>query len=206
MVVKKYVKWVEKSNTLVGFCGTKEEHQCQSHLLVRFGEVDVGYEIIKDSFKNNVIGHYACVIIVNPLHEMFLCLVVVVHPTCNRFNANFVYQKWEKVESMWKKHVENNLGPIAGHSSDGDSRRRQLMLKDYSSTSGLRYQIPWEGWTLTELYNGCNVIGLHDQDYIQNGKKMVNPLFSGRRELVLGNDYISFVHVRMVYHTFKVDD
>jgi len=34
----------------------------------------------------------------------------------------------------------------------------------------------------------------------------VNPLFSGRRELVLGNDYISFGHVRMVYHTFKVDD
>jgi len=55
------------------------------------------------------------------------------------------------------------------------------------------------------LYNGCIVIGLHDQYYIHNEKNLVNPLFSGQRELVLGNEYISFVHVRMVYHTFKVD-
>ena len=107
---------------------------------------------------------------------------------------------------MWKKHVEKNLGPIVGLSSDGDSRRRQLMLNDHNSTSGLWYQISWEGSSLTGLYNGCNVIGLHDQDYIHNGKKLVNPLFSGRRELGLGNEYTSFGHARMVYHTFKVDD
>ena len=146
---------------------------------MRVGEGVVGYEIITYSFKNNVIGHYAHVIITKPLHENLPRLVVVVHPTCNRFNANFVYQQWEKVESMWKKHVENNLGPIGGHSSDGDSRIRQIMLKDYSSTSVLRYQIPWEGWRLIGLYNGCNLIGLHDQDYIHNDKKLVNPLFNG---------------------------
>jgi len=27
IVLKKYVRWVEKSDTLVGFCGMKEEHQ-----------------------------------------------------------------------------------------------------------------------------------------------------------------------------------
>lgn len=144
---------------------------------MRVGDGAVGYEIIIDSFKNNVISHYTRVIIKNPLPERLPRLVVVVHPTYNRFNANFVYQHWEKVESMWKKHVENNLGPIVGHSLDGDSRRRQLMLKDYSSTSGLRYQIPWEGLRLTRLYNGCNVTGLHDQDYIHNSKKLVNILF-----------------------------
>lgn len=119
------------------------------------------------------------VIIANYLHERLSHLVLVVHPTCNRFNANFVYQQWEKVESMWKKHMENNLRPILGHPSNGDRRRRQLMLKDYSSTSGLRYQIPRESWRLTKLYNGCNVTGLHDQYYIHNGKKLVNHLFSG---------------------------
>ena len=36
-VVKKYVRWVEKSDTLVGFCGKKEEHKFQSHSLVKFG-------------------------------------------------------------------------------------------------------------------------------------------------------------------------
>ena len=88
-VVKKYVRWVEKSDTLVGFCGTKEEHQRQSHFFVRVGDKDVGYEIIRDSFKNNVIIHYSHVIIANPLHENLPRLVVVVHPTCNRFNGNF---------------------------------------------------------------------------------------------------------------------
>jgi len=29
-IVKKCVRWEAKSDTLVGFCGTKEEHQCQS--------------------------------------------------------------------------------------------------------------------------------------------------------------------------------
>ena len=54
------------------------------------------------------------------------------------------------------------------------------MLKDYYSMTGMRYQIPWEGWRLIGLYDGFKVIGFHDHDYIQNGKNIVNPLFSGR--------------------------
>ena len=34
----------------------------------------------------------------------------------------------------------------------------------------------------------------------------MNPLFSGRRDLIVGEELISFNHVRMVYNTFKVDD
>ena len=103
-VVKKYVKWVAKSDTLVGFCGMKEEHKCQSHLLVTTGEAVADCEIITNSFKNSVIGHYACVIISNPLHENIPHLVVVVHPTCNMFDANFVHRQWEKIEDLWNKH------------------------------------------------------------------------------------------------------
>ena len=65
--MKTYVRWVEKINTLVGFCGMKEEHKGQSHFLVTFGEGVASYEIITDAFKNCVIRHYAHVIIVNPL-------------------------------------------------------------------------------------------------------------------------------------------
>ena len=133
--MKKYVRWVAKSDTLVGFCGMKEEHKCQSNFLVTVGEGTAGYEIITDAFKNCVIGHYARVIIANPLHEKLPHLVVVVHPTCNRFDANFVHRQWEKLEYLRKKHVEHFLGPIIGHSSYGDSRRRMLMMKDYYSTT-----------------------------------------------------------------------
>ena len=115
------------------------------------------YEIITDAFKNCVIGHYAHVIIANPLHEKLPHLVVVVHPTCKRFGEIFFHRQWKKVEDLWKKHVEHFLGPIIGHSLDGDSRRIMLIVKDYYSTTCMRYQIPWEGWRLTWLYDGFKV-------------------------------------------------
>ena len=92
--MKKYVRLVATSDTLVGFCGKKEEHKCQSHFLVTVGEGAVGYETIIDAFKNCVIGHYARVIIANDLHENIPHLVVVVHPMCNKFDGNFVHQQW----------------------------------------------------------------------------------------------------------------
>ena len=56
------------------------------------------------------------------------------------------------------------------------------------------------------MYDGFKVTGLHDQDCIHNDKKLVNPLFSVRRDLIVGEELISFNHVRMVYKNFKVDD
>ena len=56
------------------------------------------------------------------------------------------------------------------------------------------------------MYDGFKVTGLHDQDYIHNGKNIVNPLFSGRRDLTVGKELISFNQVIMVYSNFKVDD
>ena len=34
----------------------------------------------------------------------------------------------------------------------------------------------------------------------------MNPLFSGRRDLIVGEELISFNHVIMAYNNFKVDD
>ena len=104
-----------------------------------------------------MIGHYACVIIANHLYGNIPHLVVVVHPRCNMFDANFVHQQWENIEDLWKKYVEHFLGPVISHSLDGDNRRRMLMLKYYYSMTDMRYQIPWEGWKLIGLYDGFKV-------------------------------------------------
>ena len=56
------------------------------------------------------------------------------------------------------------------------------------------------------MYDGFKVTGLHDQDFIHNDKKLVNPLFSVRRDLIVGEELISFNHVRMVYNNFEVGD
>lgn len=76
--------------------GNKQEHQCQSNFLVIVGDGVAGYDIIVNYFKNNVIGHYAHVIIANPLHEKPPRLVVVSHPTCNRFNAKKIIDNRKK--------------------------------------------------------------------------------------------------------------
>jgi len=105
-----------------------------------------------------------------------------------------------------RRPMEETCGPIIGYSLDGDIRRRQLMLKDYSSTIGIRYQIPWEWCRLIGMYDGFKVIGLHDQDYIHIDNKLVNILFSGRWDLIIGKEVVNFNNNKIVYNTFKVDD
>ena len=98
------------------------------------------------------------------------------------------------------------MGPIIGRASDGDSRRRQLILEDYKCKEGTRFGVDWLGWLLTvRLTEGNSVSGLYDQDYIHNGKKLVNPLDSVARTLMLGGDLCSINHVAMVYNTFSYE-
>ena len=74
------------------------------------------------------------------------------------------------------------------------------MVKDYCSKVGLRYEIPWEGWALSCEWLGENKIsGLHDQDFIHNGKKLINPLDSPVKNLQLGADVCYLDHLGMVY-------
>jgi hypothetical protein len=53
------------------------------------------------------------------------------------------------------------------------------MLSSYTCVDGQRYGISWPGWIMsgTVIASG-QVQGLHDQDFIHNGKKLINPLDS----------------------------
>ena len=57
-------------------------------------------------------------------------------PTCNRFDAKFVYRQWQDIERLFEDKLEAILGPLIGHSSDGDSRRRKIMLQLMRSREG----------------------------------------------------------------------
>ena len=53
------------------------------------------------------------------------------------------------------------------------------MLEDYTSKVGSTYEVSWEGFILFALLvDTMSVYGLHDQDFIHNGKKLINPLDS----------------------------
>jgi hypothetical protein len=99
------------------------------------------------------------------------------------------------------------VGPIVGHASDGDSRRRQLMLADFKSTVGTHLDIGCEGWMFTaSLDEKGNARGLHNQDYLHNGKILINPLLSAARRLQLGGDLCLHQHIELVFEKFQFED
>ena len=133
-------------------------------------------------------------------------------PTCNCFNADFVYRQWEEIERLFENELEATLGPLIGHSSDGDSRRRKLMLQLLRSKEGFRFQpIPHDlGFVLScrkELRSHTYVLrDLGDQDYIHNHKKLLNPLDHSSRVLMMGNNTVHMNHLQLVYDTFSHHD
>lgn len=50
-------------------------------------------------------------------------------PTCNKFDTTFVYRQWQEVQRLYERDLEPVIGPLIGNSSDGDSRRRKIMLQ-----------------------------------------------------------------------------
>lgn len=51
------------------------------------------------------------------------------------------------------------------------------MLVEYKSKDNQRLQVDWPEWVFTTTLNsGGNAFGLHDQDFIHNGKKLINPM------------------------------
>jgi hypothetical protein len=171
------------------------------------GVGDKGYNMIVDSFRSDKMGTFARVIVVNPLHVKLPRLVLSLSCTYNCFDSEWVKEQWKRIEELWQVECECAIGPIIGHSSDGDLRRRQLMLSGYTCADGQRYGISWPGWVMsgTVIASG-QVQGLHDQDFIHNGKKLINPLDSPVRVLQLGGDICCLEHLGMVYNKFSYDE
>ena len=205
--VRGRVAYKPKWDSLAGFCGPSESHVCVSSFKPVVGSGTEGYSKIVDSFRSNKVGGFARVIVVNPMHEKLPRLVLVACCTCNCFDSGWVRKQWDVIDNLWEKECLSAVGPIIGHASDGDSRRRQLMLQDYRSKVGMRLSVNWEGWTLTaSLDQNGDASGLHDQDYIHNGKKLINPLLSAVRVLQLGGDVCTHEHLGLVYNRYTADE
>lgn len=180
------------------------------------GDGEVGFNNIADAFDNYVVAHQARCFIVNALVASFPRLCIVATGTCNKFDATWVREQWNQVASLWTVNCLELVGPLLGHASDGDSRRRKLMLEDYSGRGipGTRQNLEWEGWQLTHSLTTVgaepgalvHAYGLHDQDFIHNGKKLVNPLDSTSRILKLGTWVANLSHIIHCYHLYNNND
>ena len=196
--VQKSVTFHQDTDLLIGFCGKKgENHECLVNIRIAVGDDMNSYDKMVEAFQENIVGSLARVLILNPLHSCLPTLVVSLFPTCNRFTHTDVDKQWNKVEELFRNIMENSVGPLIGHSSDGDSRRRVLMLSKMLSTAGIRYNPVGKdnGFFLTAkqepLSDGGYVIrDLGDQDWIHNGKKYINHLDHVSRNLMMGNGLV----------------
>ena len=153
-------RWNAKDDCLIGFCGPKSEnHQCNSSYAITVGDGVCGYDNIVNAFQTNVIGHYARILLANPLHEKLPHLVLVAHSTCNKFDATFVRHQWTTLETLWKRHLADKVGPIIGHAFDGDSCRHKLMIEDYKSTHGvLCSRLVWMEYVNSKIRRRCLLV------------------------------------------------
>jgi hypothetical protein len=81
------------------------------------------------------------------------------------------------------------------------------MLSSYTCADSQRYGISWPGWIMSgTVITSGQVQGLHDQDFIHNRKKLINPLDSPVRNLQFGGDICCLEHLGMVYNKFSYDE
>ncbi|KAL2643716.1 hypothetical protein R1flu_011303 [Riccia fluitans] len=204
--VKPTVRWEARRGTLIGFCGDKDNHVCKMGLEVEVGFGESGYSKIVESFEQKIQGSYARVVIVNPLHEKLPRLIVYASITCNSFTVSWVRDHWKGLKQRWDKCCRQVVGPVLGHASDGDARRRKLMLEDYLGSEGQRWTVGWDGWMLSGIVlDSGDVYALGDQDPIHDGKKMINPLDRSSYPIVLGDFHACLEHVQLVYKSYSHD-
>ena len=125
-------------------------------------------------------------------------------PACNKFDSTFVQRQWQDVQRLYEQELKEIVGPLIGHSVDGDSRRRKVMVQLATSTVGDRFEpisrdhgfVFCCGKQVTET--GYVIRNLCDQDYTHNHKKLLNPLDHANRVLMMGNDLVHMNHIQLV--------
>ena len=81
------------------------------------------------------------------------------------------------------------------------------MLQDFTNLCGVRFNVNWIGWSLSgSVLDLGRVVGLHDQDYVHNGKKLINPLDSAMKSLQLGAYICLLEDIGQVYNKFTYDN
>jgi hypothetical protein len=195
------------------FCGkVGGDHKCDPGGVVIHLDSENGvevYEQIVRAFEEHRVGWYGRVIMINALCEGVPSIPIMFQSTCNKFDAeSFVRQQWNDLHACWRDAGGvTEVGMVIGHASDGDARRRKLMLEDLTRVLPPErcFTLPnCPGFTLKAHIDEYGVVsGIHSQDSIHNGKKGINPLDSAHRCLLLGKYMASMQDLFAVYDAFE---
>lgn len=113
-----------------------------------------------------------------------------------KFNAQHVLAQWQKAGAGFDRFLAD-VGVLVGHGSDGDSKRRKLMLESIGrGTEGL----DCPSFTMKAEKNS-----LSDQDAIHGGKKARNSLLSPSKNVYWGKHLATKNHLVLVRNHFDKD-
>ena len=164
------------------------------------GDDTKAYDRLCEAFSSNKVAGHARVMMLNPVHEDIPALVVLLQATCNTFTNFDVQKQWREIRDLYHIHLQEILGPLVGHASDGDSRRRKLQLIDATSKDGERYEINHENFAYSALKGPFGTENLADQDFIHNAKKLINSLRHASRKLRIGGNLCTMNYLEMLFH------
>ena len=195
--------WNRRGDNIDGFCGFKisSDHQAHECMFAMTPSAST-WDTIKDAFESLQVGTMCRVLVANPLVVGMPRLVYCLFSTCNQFDHLAVKRQWELIRKFHKMHLEDSVGPLRGHASDGDSRRRKLMLDSISrGTYGLKV----DGFLMcAEVVDEAPLIMM--QDPLHVGKKLRNPLLSATRVVFWGKYVASKNHLLLVLQKFNKDE
>ena len=142
------------------------------------------------------------VLVANPLVKRMPRLIYGILTICNKFDVVQIKLQWTRIADLHRKHLEMPIGPLRGHASDGDAKRRKLMLESiYKGTFGLNE----DGFFMkSDIVDGHPLIMI--QDPIRIGKKLRNPLLSSRRTIFWEHFLAHKNHLRLVTELFTREE
>ena len=189
-------------------CGPTRHHCAADGYSIPVGRGDRAYDDLSAAFKKSRLASYARALVANPLHFALPRLCVAFLPTCNAFTADdYVKPQWDRVQILWDKYLRHVLGPLIGHSSDGDSRRRKLFLLECLRRIGDRYGLDTPTFTYTAAIlidpsTGEKLVrNLCDTCFIHNAKKGINGSALASKKLMLGpNNLACLSFLLPVFH------
>ena len=124
----------EETDSVWGYCGLKENHECGKFYTTSVGDDPQAYERLLKRMEESKLAENARVIMINPLHHRLPRIVMHLQATCMCFDHNMVLHQWLVYAELAKKHIEPIVGPCIGQGSDDDSRRRKLHLAKSSDS------------------------------------------------------------------------